>query len=211
MLLSYMLHPDYLRDALDRERLLDLLWAGMEENPHLLPLIAAERRDLMEADIPIFTTRPVSNDIFTSTGEKINGFLEQTGLALSRKTVEVLGPEDLHKQIWFIRASIATLDLQKDELTQKYYKPVWPSSIVGREQLVPRLIDEARRVGDRLEELALQEEHHATWIGFAYVNKICHWIRCLKISMAVLPGSFLHWPIWAHLVSANSQTWLAVP
>ncbi|HEV8493010.1 MAG TPA: type 2 lanthipeptide synthetase LanM, partial [Candidatus Angelobacter sp.] len=32
MLLSHMLHPDYLRDAMDRERLLDLLWAGVEEN-----------------------------------------------------------------------------------------------------------------------------------------------------------------------------------
>jgi type 2 lantibiotic biosynthesis protein LanM len=172
MLLSHMLHPDYLRDALDRERLLDLLWAGVEENLHLLPLIGAERRDLMEVDIPIFTTRPASNDIFTSTGEKIDGFLEKTGLDLSRKTVEALGPEDLHKQIWFIRASVATLDLQKDELTRKYYKPVWPSFIAGRKQLAPRLIEEAHRVGDRLEELALQEEHHATWIGFAYVNKI---------------------------------------
>lgn len=172
MLLSHMLHPDYLRDALDRERLLDLLWAGMEENSYLLPLIGAERRDLMEGDIPIFTTRPASNDIFTSTGEKIDGFLEKTGLDLSRKTVEALGLEDLHKQIWFIRASVATLDLQKDELTRKYYKPVWPSSIVDRKQLAPRLIGEACRIGDRLEELALQEEHHASWIGFAYVNKI---------------------------------------
>jgi type 2 lantibiotic biosynthesis protein LanM len=172
MLLSHMLHPDYLRDALDRERLLDLLWAGMEENSYLLPLMKAERRDLMEADIPIFTTCPASNDIFTSTGENIAGFLEKTGLALSRKTVEALGPEDLHRQIWFIRASIATLDLQKDELTRKYYKPVRPSSIVGRKQLAPRLIEEARRVGNRLEELALQEEDHATWIGFAYVNKV---------------------------------------
>src|SRR5579864_5949807 len=172
MLLSHMLHPDYLRDALDRERLLDLLWAGIEENFHLMPLIDAERRDLMEADIPIFTTRPASNDIFTSTGGKIAGFLEKTGLALSRKTVEALGPGDLHRQIWFIRASIATLDLQEDELTRKYYKPVWPSSVVGRKQLAPRLIEEARRVGDRLEELALQEKDHATWIGFAYVNKV---------------------------------------
>jgi type 2 lantibiotic biosynthesis protein LanM len=172
MLLSHMLHPDYLRDALDRDRLLDLLWAGIEENSHLLPLIDAERRDLMEADVPIFTTRPASNDIFTSTGGKIAGFLEKTGLALSRKTVEALGPGDLHKQIWFIRASIATLDLQKDDLTRKYYKPVWSPSIVGRKQLAPRLIEEARRIGDRLEELALQEEEHATWIGFAYVNKI---------------------------------------
>jgi type 2 lantibiotic biosynthesis protein LanM len=152
--------------------LLDLLWAGIEGNSHLLPLIGAERRDLMEADIPIFTTRPASNDIFTSTGGKIAGFLEKTGLALSRKTVEALGPRDLQKQIWFIRASIATLDLQKDELTRKYYKPVWPSTIVGRHQLAPRLIEEARRVGDRLEELALQEKDHATWIGFTYVNKI---------------------------------------
>lgn len=172
ILLSHILHPDYLRDALDRDRLLDLLWAGIEENPHLLPLIAAERRDLMEADVPIFNTRPASNDIFTSTGKKINGFLEKTGLALSRKTVEALGPGDLHRQIWFIRASIATLDLQKDELTRKYYKPVWPSSIMGRKQLASRLIEEARRVGDRLEELALQEKDHATWIGFAYVNKV---------------------------------------
>jgi type 2 lantibiotic biosynthesis protein LanM len=172
MLLSHMLHPDYLRDAMDRERLLDLLWAGVEENAHLLPLISAERRDLMETDIPIFTTRPDANDIFTSTGEKIDDFLEKTGLSLSRKTVESLGPADFQRQIWFIRASIATLDLQKDELTRKYYKPVWPSSIVSRKQLAPRLIEEARRVGTRLQELALQEEQHATWIGFAYVNKI---------------------------------------
>ena len=172
MLLSHMLHPDYLRDALDRERLLDLLWAGIEENPHLLPLIQSERRDLMEADVPIFTTHPASTAVFTSSGESIDGFLQKTGFDLSRKTVAALGPEDLQRQTWFIRASIATLDLQKDELTRKSYKPVWPSSTLVRKELTPRLIEEARRVGKRLQELALQEEHHATWIGFAYVNKI---------------------------------------
>jgi class II lanthipeptide synthase len=172
MLLSQLLHPDYLRDALDRERLLDLLWAGTEENSHLVPLIQAERRDLMEGDVPIFTTRPASNAVFTSSRETIDGFLEKTGLDLSRKTVAALGPEDLQRQTWFIRASIATLDLQKDELTRKSYKPVWPSSIAGQKELAPRLIEEARRVGNRLRELALQEERHATWIGFAYVNKI---------------------------------------
>ena len=172
MLLSHFLHPDYLRDALDRDRLLDRLWAGIKEHSYLARLINAERRDLMEADIPIFTSHPASNDIFPSTGEKIDGFLAKTGLSIARETVEGLGPEDLSRQTWFIRASIATIDLQKDDLTRKYYKPVWPSSIVGREQLAPQLIEEARRVGSRLEELALQEEHHATWIGFAYVNKI---------------------------------------
>lgn len=172
MLLSHVLHPDYLRDALDRDRLLDRLWAGIKEHSYLERLIKAERRDLMEGDIPIFTSNPASNDIFTSTGEKIDGFLAKTGLSIAQETVAGLGPNDLSRQTWFIRASMATLDLQKDDLTRKYYKPVWPSSVVGREQIAPQLIEEARRVGTRLEELALQEEDHATWIGFAYVNKI---------------------------------------
>ena len=58
------LHPDYLRDALDLDRLLDRLWVGVENNPHLLRLIKAERRDLIEGDVPIFTTRPESTRPF---------------------------------------------------------------------------------------------------------------------------------------------------
>ncbi len=171
VLLSQTLHPDYLRDALDLDRLLDRLWAGVEHNSHLLRLIKAERRDLMEGDVPIFTTRPASSDLFTSTGDRIENFLRKTGMAFSRETIAGLGAEDRRRQVWFIKASIATLDLQEDDLTRSRYEPVWPSSMLGRDELAPLLMEEARRIGDRLEELALQEKNHATWIGFAYVNK----------------------------------------
>jgi type 2 lantibiotic biosynthesis protein LanM len=171
ILLSQMLHPDYLRDALDLDRLLDRLWVGVEDNSHLLRLLQAERRDLIGGDVPIFTTRPASRDLFTSAGEKIDGFFAKSGMALSRESIEGLRPEDLRRQVWFIRASIATLDLQEDELTRGRYEPVQQSSVLGRKELAPLLIEEACRIGDRLEELALQDEHHATWIGFAYVNK----------------------------------------
>jgi class II lanthipeptide synthase len=171
VLLSQTLHPDYLRDALDLDRLLDRLWVGVEDNPHLLRLIHAERRDLMQGDVPIFTTHPAANDIFTSDGEKIDGFLTKTGLALSRETVLGLGDDDRRRQVWLIRASLATLDLQEDDLTRSRYEPVWPSSMLNRGELAPLLIEEACRIGDRLEELALKEEHDATWIGFAFVNK----------------------------------------
>ena len=171
ILLSQTAHPDYLRDALDLDRLLDRLWAGVEDNAHLLPLLQAERRDLMEDDVPIFTTRPASRDLFTSTGEKIDNCFSKTGMALSRESIEGLSADDCRRQVWFIRASIATLDLQEDELTRGRYEPVWPSQILGRKELAPLLIEEARRIGDRLEELALQDKDHATWIGFAFVNK----------------------------------------
>ena len=171
VLLFQSLHPDYLRDALDWERLLDRLWTGAEDHSYLLRLLAAERRDLLESDIPIFTTRPVSCDLFTSAGEKITGVFAKTGMDLSRESIAGLSDEDCQRQVWFIRASIATLDLARDDMTRGRYQPVWPSSILSRNDLAPLLIEEARRIGHRLEELALQESDHATWIGFAYVNK----------------------------------------
>ena len=172
ILLAQTLHPDYLREALDLERLLDSLWAGVEDNKHLLRVIQAERRDLMHGDVPIFTAQPASKDIFTSTGERVDNFFEKTGMSLSREHVEGLSNEDCRRQVWFIGASIATLDLGAEEMKWARYQPLWSPSPAGRKQLRPMLIEEACRVGDRLEQLSLQDGPHVTWIGFAYVNKI---------------------------------------
>lgn len=171
VLLAQSFHPDYLRDALDLERLFDRLWAGVEDNPHLLRLIQAERRDLLEDDIPIFTGRPASRDVFTSTGEKIDGLFEKTGMALCREHVAGLNEEDHRRQVWFIGAALATLDLGEEQMRFSRYQPIWSSSPCSRKQLRPALIEEACRIGDRLEELSLQHGEHATWIGFAYLNK----------------------------------------
>ena len=164
-------HPDYLRDALDRDRLLDRLWTGVDENIHLLRLIKAERLDLLEGDIPIFTTRPASSDVFTSDGERIEGFFVKTGMELSRELIGNLSNEDRRRQVWFIGASMATLDLGAEQMKWAKYGPVWTASPCSLRHLRPLLMEEACRIGDRLEELSLQDGRHATWIGFAYVNK----------------------------------------
>ena len=172
VLLSQSLHPDYMHDALDLDRLLDHLWAGVEDNPHLLRLIAAERRDLLEGDIPLFTTCPESRDLLTSTGDKIESLFEKTGMELAREKVRGLSEEDRRRQLWFIGASMATLDLEADEMKWARYQPIWTSSVCSRKQLQPAMIEQACRIGDRLEELAVQEGPHVTWIGFAYVHKV---------------------------------------
>ncbi len=172
VLLSQSLHPDYLRDALDLDRLLDRLWAGVEHNSHLLRVLSAERRDLMRGDIPIFTTRPDSTDVFSSDGERITNFLPQSGMSLSRETIAGLSPEDRDRQAWLIRASIATLDLAANDMTRSSYEPVSPPSPLRDGELRARLMEEACRIGSRLAELALAEKDNATWIGFAKVNKI---------------------------------------
>ena len=75
ILLNGSFHPNILRDALECDRLFDRLWMNVEQKPHLTRAIAAERADLWSGDIPTFTTHPGSQDLFTSTGECIAGFL----------------------------------------------------------------------------------------------------------------------------------------
>ena len=82
-LLSESFHPDLLRDALERDRWFDRLWVAVEHRPSLARVIAAERDDLLNGDIPLFTTRPASRDVWSSTGAPIADYLEETGLSLA--------------------------------------------------------------------------------------------------------------------------------
>ncbi|HEX7680867.1 MAG TPA: type 2 lanthipeptide synthetase LanM, partial [Thermoanaerobaculia bacterium] len=66
-ILQESFHPDVLRDAIDRDRLLDRLWNDVPARPHLKRVIQAERDDLYSGDIPYFSTRPNSRDLCTAT------------------------------------------------------------------------------------------------------------------------------------------------
>jgi type 2 lantibiotic biosynthesis protein LanM len=172
VLLQESVHPDYLRDALDLDRLLDRLWVGVDDSPHLQRLIKPERKDLIEGDIPIFTTTPLSPDVLTSTGEQIAGFFHESGMAMSRAQIEHLSAEDLRRQVWFIRASLATLELEAAEMKWPRYQPEWSSVDRSRGDLRGELIEEAGRIGRHLEDLALFDGADVTWIGFAFANKV---------------------------------------
>src|SRR5437764_2772760 len=63
LLLSESLHPDLMRDALDLERFFDRLWVGIEKHPYRAEVIAAERADLLNGDVPLFSTRPDSRNL----------------------------------------------------------------------------------------------------------------------------------------------------
>lgn len=161
LVLQESFHPDLLRDALDRERHFDLLWVPMRHRPYLAAVVAAEKQDLWRGDIPLFTTRPRSRDLFTSTGERVADFFDDTGLELVRRRLETFSEGDLERQVWFLRSSLAasTVDLET---------AAWPSYELGEARAPAsreRLLTAARRVGDRLEELALRGGDEATWIG----------------------------------------------
>src|SRR5205823_2337232 len=104
-------HPNVLRDALDRDRFFDRLWVGIEQQPYLSRIIAAERADLLAGDIPLFTARPDACTLLTSHGEAIAGFFEESGLDVVSKRIQRLAEQDLEQQLWIIRASLTSVIL----------------------------------------------------------------------------------------------------
>ncbi|WP_454318744.1 type 2 lanthipeptide synthetase LanM family protein [Streptomyces phaeoluteigriseus] len=160
-------HPDLLRDALERDRFFDHLWIEAARRPRLAPLIAAEQRDLWHGDIPLFRTRPDSRAVVTGEGERFEDFLDAPSLDVVRRRVERLGEDDLAKQSWIIDASFATLLMDSEDRTNRpRHLPSMNQSSpnsprVGREQLLAL----ASSVGRRLDELSLQNEDSAYWLG----------------------------------------------
>lgn len=151
------LHPDRLRDALDRDRWLDRLWAQAKDFPTLARLIAAERADLYRNDIPLFTTRPGSRDLFTSPGERIENYFERSALDLMRERVANLGSDDLARQTWLIQATLAILPTNKSPEATPRLQPEMPSA---SEPLAAALV-----IGEQLVSLAWQSEDDAGWLG----------------------------------------------
>ncbi len=163
-------HPDLLRNALDRDRFFDRLWLQVEHAPHLEKVIPAERQDFWNGDIPIFSTRPNSRDLWTSTGEKIPDFFDASGMTLVCDRLQKLTEDDLKQQLWFIQASLTTLAMVGEGGKWPSYKFSEPKQTVSRETLLAA----AEAVGDRLESLALKGEEDISWIGVMLMHQK-HW------------------------------------
>jgi type 2 lantibiotic biosynthesis protein LanM len=178
VLLRESYHPDMLRNALDRDRLFDRLWMQVEYLPHLEAVIRYELEDLHQGDIPMFTSRPNSCDLWSSSNERIPAFFEEPSLDCVGRRLERLGDEDLERQLWFVNASLATaatnaetprLDIRAVS-GAKADAPGEPGPGVSREHL----LEAAEAVAGRLERMALRENGVVTWIGLTQPNER-HW------------------------------------
>jgi len=160
-LLFESFHPDLLRDGLERDLFLDRLWIAVPQRAYLARVIAAELADLRQGDIPMFTTHPTSLDLTGSDGEIIRGVLPETGMELVHRRLRGLDEQDLRRQIWFMRASLATLDSGSDRPAVPTYYMVAADGRASRS----RLLAGAQAVASRLAETAIYGDEDASWIG----------------------------------------------
>lgn len=157
-------HPDVLRDGLDRDRVLDHLWAAVRHNPELRVLLGAERTDLIDGDIPLFVTEPHSRHLWDVHGHCYEQFFSLSGMEAVQRRLERASPADMDRQIWIIRMALSP--------STGWWHPRdgGPFADPGRPAVVAppdraRLLAAARAVADRLGALAWRHAGEATWIG----------------------------------------------
>ena len=160
-------HPDVLRDALDRDRLFDRLWEEVSDRPRMAQLIPAEIEDLWRGDIPLFTTRPASRDLWAGAHRRFEGVLNESGLDCAHRRLEHFGPEDLKRQLWFLRASVTTLASRSPKVTGSPRARTVPRGVVGHDELLAA----ACVIGDRLESTALKGVADISWIGLSLMRE----------------------------------------
>ena len=159
LLLQESLHPFFLGDALDRARFLDHLWVAAETRPGLAALIPSEHRDLERGDIPYFTTRPDSRDLWASDGRRFPELLPAAGLERTRELLDRLDGGEIARQVWLLRNAFGAREIGRRP-------PLRSAAPEGDREPEPgELLEAATRVGRRLEALAFRDGREAHWLG----------------------------------------------
>ena len=162
-------HPDYLRDALDRERVYNRLWrSGKTRNWD--QIVQSERLDLLNRDIPFFTAIAGGCDVFDSRGKKFSSVIDQSGFERALGRVRDLNEEVLRQQEWFIKASFATIPIDEGGLNWKASRLNPQASDITRGEI----LQEAMKIGDRVVELAFRDKNRVGWLGVGMVSDR-HW------------------------------------
>jgi type 2 lantibiotic biosynthesis protein LanM len=200
VLLDESFHPDVLRDATDRHLLFDRLWVAVESRPYLAKVIFAESEDLEKGDIPLFTTRPHSRDIWTSSDKCVRDFFAESALETVRRRLCQLSSQDLELQLWMIRASLATTVLARPN-----GEPHAHQNFTTRQEGVShdQLMIAACAMGDLLESRAIRWNENASWVGLTLANERQWSISTLMLDLYDgLPGVAL---FLAHLGAITGE------
>ena len=206
------LHPDLLRNAIDRDLFFDKLWLNVEKSPNLLNIIKYEKKDLLNGDIPLFTIRPDSCDLWSSCGERVTGFFGKSGMDFVLDRLQHLCEQDLTHQVWVIRASLSTLS-SPSELTNV---PKADCSLISSdemydsEKLHQQSLMASEAIGKRLEALAWHNQNESNWLGLSMINRETWGLMPLETSLYEgLPGLIIFLAYLGAILKKERYTLLA--
>lgn len=166
-LLQESTHPDLLRDALERERFFTMLWGAVEQQPGLAQLIPSELIDLWNGDIPMFTARPDSHDVFDSRHTRLSARLAESGMEKVAARLKEMNEVDLAQQQWIIRASLSSVPAGEGHLYWRGSSQTASVVPATREQL----LQAARQIEEQLDHLAVRGPAGTNWLNLSFAGE----------------------------------------
>lgn len=108
-------HPSLLRNPSAYQEHMDWLNERLETYPQDEPLIAAEYMDLNSGDIPFFSSKADSLEVFNSYGQKTGYTTQQSGWELFQfRMLNIFSAADCEKQKYLIRMSFVLAKINNE-------------------------------------------------------------------------------------------------
>ncbi|MEE4543324.1 type 2 lanthipeptide synthetase LanM family protein [Streptomyces sp. V4-01] len=162
-LLAEATEPHLLGELSARQAAFDLP-AEETGHPHLAVLAPHEAADLAAGDIPVFTATPGARTLRGARGGDLGELLPVAPLAAARAKIHAMGPADLARQEWLIRASLATRAVAPAHRAHPVGVPAAEDEAATR-PVAGRLLALAAGIGDQLADLACRGGDRANWPG----------------------------------------------
>ncbi|MEK3674575.1 type 2 lanthipeptide synthetase LanM family protein [Paenibacillus sp. FSL R10-2771] len=165
LLLKRSYHPDFLRDAVDREVFMSRLEKPVNENTNA-DVVKSELLDLLDGDIPYFLSSPSSTHLELTNQTLVMDYFEKSALDRVRDKIHSLSETDLSEQIHVIRMSILA------SFNAKHHKDSLALSketghIAVEEANGINILDSSKRVGRYVVEQSITAEgsEDISWIS----------------------------------------------
>ncbi|WP_241253160.1 type 2 lantipeptide synthetase LanM family protein [Streptomyces sp. W1SF4] len=159
-------HPALLKDADERQRVLETLRTDALGRVLAPGLVDEEIAQLWAGDVPLFTARPGGDGLRGAPEGPSGGRTDRSGTARVAARLAALDTVDRQDQEWVVRAAMATASRApahrpaRDRRTRTAERAPEPE----------RLLSAARSVGDRLVSLAYRAGPRSNWIGLELLD-----------------------------------------
>ncbi|WP_405981918.1 type 2 lanthipeptide synthetase LanM family protein [Streptomyces sp. NBC_00158] len=159
-------HPALLKDAAERQRVLETLRTDALGKVLAPDLVDEEIAQLWAGDVPLFTARPGRDRLWGTPERPLGGRTDLAGTARVAARLAALDTVDRQDQEWIVRAAMATAS------RAPAHRPVGDrrTRTAERAPEPERLLSAARSAGDRLVSLAYREGPRSNWIGLELLD-----------------------------------------
>ncbi|WP_018348958.1 type 2 lanthipeptide synthetase LanM family protein [Longispora albida] len=172
-LLDESTHPDVMRDALDRDRILDMLWPSSADDQVRRALVSHELREMWAGDIPFFTSRPAATELWDSADRQVAA-LPETGLDRVLRKLRGMDRVDRYDQEWIIKAALVTRGRSPEHCVAGPRPAGQGAGLPPVAADSDRLLAAARSIADQLVATAYQGDGRVNWLGLEPLSEQ-HW------------------------------------